>query len=60
MPNDRGSNSRWMISAGNVIRWPTEKPNTAQAAISTTGFVLCVITASAIAWLAIDATAALR
>ena len=33
-PNERGSNSRCTISAGSVIRLPTEKPNSAQAAIS--------------------------
>ena len=48
-PNARESNSRCTISDGSVIRLPTEKPNTAQAAISTIALCELTMTASAAA-----------
>ena len=50
-PNERGSNSRCTISDGSVIRLPTEKPNSAQAAISSTSLRELMMTSSATAWL---------
>ena len=60
MPNEDASNSRCTISAGNVITFRTESPNTIQAANSTIVSVVCVIANKAATWLAMANTLASR
>ena len=59
-PKDAGANSRCTISDGSVIRLPTEKPKTAQAAISSISLRELMMTASATAWLRNDSADASR
>ena len=53
-------NSRCMISGGKVMRLPTEKPNTPQAASTTGTLSVCRMVRSAAAWLTREAAVTSR